>query len=61
MYHVRSNCSDESYSHKDKKRDASGVKFDGDIAANSDKNEANQRKKRSYLASCQTSPNPQNL
>lgn len=44
MYHVRRDRNDENYSRKDKKPDASGVKFDGDIAENSDKNEANQRK-----------------
>ena len=44
MYHVRRDRNDENYGRKDKKRDASAVKFDGDIAESSDKNEANQRK-----------------
>ena len=41
---MRRDRDDENYSRKDKKRGASGVKFDSDTAENSDKNEANQRK-----------------
>ena len=44
MYHVRRDRNDENYSYKNKRRGASAVKFDGDIAENSDKNEANQCK-----------------
>ena len=44
MYHVRRDRNNENYGRKDKKPDASAVKFDGDIAENSDKNEAKSTK-----------------
>lgn len=44
MYHVSHHCKDKNYGDYNQQRDARVVKFDGYIAAKSDKNEANQHK-----------------